>query len=95
MRRRVEADGRTTHPSGPTSKAGRTTRSPNSAVPNSAASIHPKRAAGIKGDLDHFGAANFLVGLLTILRDSGFPGLVLVLDEVETCLLYTSPSPRD
>lgn len=50
--------------------------------PNVAASV--KRAAGIKGDLDHFGAANFLVGLLTILRDSGFSGLLLVLDEVET-----------
>jgi hypothetical protein len=50
--------------------------------PNVAASI--KRAASIKGELDHFGAANFLIGLLTILRDSGFPGLVLVLDEVET-----------
>lgn len=50
--------------------------------PNVAAGI--KRAAGIKGDLDHFGAANFLIGLLTILRDSGFSGLVLVLDEVET-----------
>jgi P-loop Domain of unknown function (DUF2791) len=50
--------------------------------PNVAASV--KRAAGIKGDLDHFGATNFLVGLLTILRDSGFVGLVLVLDEVET-----------
>lgn len=50
--------------------------------PNVAASV--KRAAAIKGDLDHFGASNFLVGLLTILRDSGFSGLVLVLDEVET-----------
>lgn len=50
--------------------------------PNVAARV--KRTAGIKGDIDHFGAANFLVGLLTILRDSGFPGLVLVLDEVET-----------
>jgi hypothetical protein len=50
--------------------------------PNVAASV--KRAAGIKGDLDHFGATNFLVGLLTILRDSGYPGLVIVLDEVET-----------
>ena len=50
--------------------------------PNVAASV--KRAAGIKGELDHFGAANFLIGLLTILRDSGFPGLILVLDEVET-----------
>src|SRR6266403_3110115 len=42
--------------------------------PNVAAGV--KRAAGIKGDLDHFGATNFLVGLLTILRDSGFAGLV-------------------
>jgi hypothetical protein len=50
--------------------------------PNVAASV--KRAAGIKGELDHFGAANFLIGLLIILRDSGFQGLVLVLDEVET-----------
>ena len=50
--------------------------------PNVAASV--KRAAGIKGELDHFGAANFLIGLLSILRDSGFAGLVLVLDEVET-----------
>ena len=50
--------------------------------PNVAAGI--KRAAGIKGDLDHFGAANFLAGLLVILRDSGYAGLVLVLDEVET-----------
>jgi len=50
--------------------------------PNVAAGV--KRAAGIKGDLDHFGATNFIVGLLTILRDSGFAGLVLVLDEVET-----------
>ena len=53
-----------------------------SGQPNVAASV--KRAAGIKGDLDHFAAANFLVGLLTILRDSGFHGLVVVLDEVET-----------
>lgn len=53
-----------------------------SGQPNVAASV--KRAAGIKGDLDHFGAANFLAGLLTILRDSGFAGLLLVLDEVET-----------
>lgn len=50
--------------------------------PNVAAGV--KRAAGIKGDLDHFTASNFLIGLLTILRDSGFAGLLLVLDEVET-----------
>jgi len=43
-----------------------------------------KRAAGVKGELDHFGALGFLQGLLTVLRDSGHPGLLLVLDEVET-----------
>jgi hypothetical protein len=43
-----------------------------------------RRAAGIKGELDHFGAMGFLQGLLTVLRDSGHPGLVLALDEVET-----------
>ena len=50
--------------------------------PNVAAGV--KRAAGVKGDLDPFGAMHFLAGLLTILRDSGRAGLVLVLDEVET-----------
>jgi hypothetical protein len=50
--------------------------------PNVAAGV--KRAAGIKGDLDHFGAGAFLAGLLIILRDSGYSGLLLVLDEVET-----------
>lgn len=50
--------------------------------PNVAASV--KRAAGVKGDIDHFGALGFLQGLLLILRDAGAPGLVLVLDEVET-----------
>ena len=53
-----------------------------SGQPNVAAAT--KRAAGIKGDIDHFGALGFLQGLLLILRDSGFSGLVLVLDEVET-----------
>jgi hypothetical protein len=43
-----------------------------------------RRQAGVKGDLDHFGALSFLQGLLTVLRDSGHPGLFLVLDEVET-----------
>jgi hypothetical protein len=50
--------------------------------PNVAASV--KRAAGVKGELDPFGAMHFLAGLLAILRDSGRSGLVLVLDEVET-----------
>lgn len=53
-----------------------------SGLPNVAARI--KRKAGIKGDIDHFGALSFLGGLLTVLRDSGHSGLVLVLDEVET-----------
>lgn len=43
-----------------------------------------KRAAGIKGDVDHFAALGFLQGLLTLLRDSGLPGLLIILDEVET-----------
>jgi hypothetical protein len=50
--------------------------------PNVAAAA--RRAAGVKGDLDHFAALGFLQGLLTILRDSGHPGLLLVLDEIET-----------
>lgn len=43
-----------------------------------------KRAAGVKGEIDHFAASSFLQGLLVVLRDSGHAGLVLVLDEVET-----------
>jgi len=43
-----------------------------------------KRAAGVRGELDHFGAMGFLQGLLAVLRDAGHPGLLLVLDEVET-----------
>ena len=50
--------------------------------PNVAAAA--KRAAGIRGELDHFGAMGFLQGLLTVLKDAGHPGLLLVLDEVET-----------
>ncbi|WP_405920165.1 BREX system ATP-binding protein BrxD [Streptomyces longwoodensis] len=43
-----------------------------------------RRSAGVRGDLDHFGALGFLQGLLTVLRDSGHAGLFVVLDEVET-----------
>lgn len=50
--------------------------------PNIASEI--KRYAKIKGDIDHFGALSFLQGVLTILKDSGHPGLLLVFDEVET-----------
>ena len=50
--------------------------------PNVAAGA--KRAAGVKGDIDHFGALSFLQGVLIVMRDSGHPGLLLILDEVET-----------
>src|SRR5690606_35691257 len=50
--------------------------------PNIASAV--KRYAKIKGDIDHFGALSFLQGVLTVLKDSGHPGLLLVLDEVET-----------
>jgi len=53
-----------------------------SGQPNVAAAA--KRAAGIKGEVDHFGALCFLQGLLIMLRDGGFAGLLVVLDEVET-----------
>lgn len=50
--------------------------------PNVASSV--KRLANVKGDLDHDMALAFLSGLLVLLRDAGYAGLVLVLDEVET-----------
>src|SRR5690606_312714 len=43
-----------------------------------------KRSAGLKGDVDHYGAMGFLRGLLALLEQTGRRGLVLVLDEVET-----------
>jgi hypothetical protein len=51
-----------------------------------------KTAAGITGHLDHEGALGFLEGLLTVLRDSGYAGLVVVLDEVETLQRMRSDS---
>jgi hypothetical protein len=50
--------------------------------PNVAAAA--KRSAGVRGHLDHFGAMGALQGLLIVLRDAGHPGLLIVLDEVET-----------
>jgi hypothetical protein len=50
--------------------------------PNVGAGI--KRAAEIKGDLDHRGASGFFRGLLAVLHQTGRSGLLLVLDEVET-----------
>ncbi len=43
-----------------------------------------RRSAGVRGDLDHFLALGFLQGLLRVLREIGHPGLLVVLDEVET-----------
>lgn len=42
------------------------------------------KAAGVKGKVDGQAALTFLVGLLYLLRQSGYSGLVVVLDEVET-----------
>ena len=53
-----------------------------SGQPNVAAGV--KKIANIKGTVDHFAALSFLQGLLIVLKDSGHPGMVLVLDEVET-----------
>ena len=50
--------------------------------PNVGAGI--KRAANLKGDLDHRGASGSFRGLLAVLKQLGRAGLVLVLDEVET-----------
>ncbi len=50
--------------------------------PNVSADV--KRRAGIKGEIDHFGASGFLRGLLELLKQTGRSGLLLVLDEVET-----------
>lgn len=50
--------------------------------PNVAVAV--RRAVGVRGDLDHFAALGFVRGLLTVLRDCGHPGLLVVLDETET-----------
>lgn len=47
-------------------------------------SANIKRAANLKGEVDGSTALSFLQALLLVLRDSGHPGLVFVLDEVET-----------
>ncbi len=42
------------------------------------------RVAGVKGKVDGQASLTFLSGLLQLLRQSGYEGLVVVLDEVET-----------
>ncbi|MCP4502877.1 MAG: BREX system ATP-binding protein BrxD [Deltaproteobacteria bacterium] len=51
-----------------------------------------KRKAGLKSDLDHTGALAFLRGLLILLKQTGRPGMLLVLDEVETIQRVRSDS---
>lgn len=58
--------------------------------PNVAADV--KRQAGIKGEVDHTGALGFVRGLLAVLQQCGRPGLMLVLDEVETIQRVRSDS---
>lgn len=58
--------------------------------PNVSADI--KKHAGIKGEIDHTGALGFLRGLLAVLQQCGRPGLLLVLDEVETIQRVRSDS---
>ena len=50
-----------------------------------------KRAAGVRGQIDGSDALIFLRGLVTLLRESGHRGLVLVLDEAETLLRLRGP----
>jgi hypothetical protein len=50
--------------------------------PHIAASV--KRKANLKADLDHTGALAFFRGLLILLKQTGRPGLLFILDEVET-----------
>lgn len=60
--------------------------------PNVGASI--KQKAGLKGDIDHTAALAYLRGLLTVLRQTGRRGLMLVLDEVETIQRVRADSKR-
>ena len=53
-----------------------------SGQPNVSGSIKGK--ANIRGEVDHFAALGFLQGFLRVLKDSAYPGLILVLDEIET-----------
>lgn len=45
-----------------------------------------KRIAGIKGDIGSREALDYLQGILEIVKASGYKGLVIVIDEVETIL---------
>lgn len=51
-----------------------------------------KRSAGVRQDVDHFLAMGFLQGLLAVLNGARHPGLLLVIDEVETLQRMRSDS---
>jgi P-loop Domain of unknown function (DUF2791) len=51
---------------------------------NVAASI--KQLAGVKGDIGSKEAMDYLHGIVAIIKAAGYPGLVIVIDEVETIL---------
>ncbi|MDV6292342.1 BREX system ATP-binding protein BrxD [Rhodococcus aetherivorans] len=51
-----------------------------------------RRAAGVRQDVDHFLAMGFLQGLLAVLQGARHPGLLLVIDEVETLQRMRSDS---
>ncbi len=51
-----------------------------------------KRVAGVRQDVDHFLAMGFLQGLLAVLKGARHPGLVLVIDDVETLQRMRSDS---
>ncbi|MGC5162997.1 BREX system ATP-binding protein BrxD [Rhodococcus sp. DT1] len=51
-----------------------------------------KRVAGVRQDVDHFLAMGFLQGLLAVLEGARHPGLLLVIDEVETLQRMRSDS---
>ena len=45
-----------------------------------------KKKAGIKGEISSTSAFTYLKGILSIIRKAGHPGLVIVMDEMETIL---------
>ncbi|OIP33639.1 MAG: ATP-binding protein [Deltaproteobacteria bacterium CG2_30_63_29] len=51
-----------------------------------------KKAAGIKGDIGSRDALDYLHGVLEIVKEAGYAGLVVVIDEAETILRMRSDS---
>lgn len=51
-----------------------------------------KKAAGIKGDIGSRDALDYLRGVLEIVKDAGYKGLLIVIDEAETILRMRADS---